>query len=142
VLFLPDVNVWLALAFDQHAHHAAARGWFDAGPAGAECLFCRYTQMGFLRLATNPKANPLQTCTMTLAWQVYDAIRLHPRIAWADEPAGLDPIWRGFTFGATFSTHVWNDAYLAALAVAGGYRVVTFDSGFTQFAGVAVTILL
>lgn len=28
-MFLPDVNLWLALAFESHVHHAAARSWFE-----------------------------------------------------------------------------------------------------------------
>jgi predicted nucleic acid-binding protein len=31
------------------------------------------------------------------------------------------------------STHVWNDAYLAAFAMAGNYEIATFDRGFAQF---------
>jgi predicted nucleic acid-binding protein len=30
-MLLPDVNVWLALTFDSHIHHPAAKKWFDAG---------------------------------------------------------------------------------------------------------------
>jgi predicted nucleic acid-binding protein len=55
MISLPDVNVWLALAFDEHEHHSAAEDWFeDVGEAA--CSFCRLSQQGFLRLATNPKA--------------------------------------------------------------------------------------
>lgn len=52
-MFLPDVNVWLALTFDSHHHHPDAKKWFDALP-GQICFFCRMTQQGFLRLSTNP----------------------------------------------------------------------------------------
>jgi hypothetical protein len=33
------------------------------------------------------------------------------------------------------------DAYLAAFALAGGYRLVTIDAGFTQFAGLDLVLL-
>ena len=36
---------------------------------------------------------------------------------------------------------MWNDAYLAAFALAGGFQVVTFDQGFSKFAGVNCLIL-
>ena len=52
---LPDINVWLALAFDSHIHHPDAKKWFDGLADDAICYFCRLTQLGFLRLATNPK---------------------------------------------------------------------------------------
>ncbi len=51
-MLLLDVNVWLALTFDSHAHHPAAKLWFDA-LSGDLCLFCRSTQQGYLRLVTN-----------------------------------------------------------------------------------------
>ena len=68
-MFLPDVNVWLALAFESHFHHVAAREWFDAQP-DASCLFCRMTQQGFLRLATNPKAFADEAVSLTDAWRL------------------------------------------------------------------------
>ncbi len=46
-----------------------------------------------------------------------------------------------FTQGGTFSPNVWNDAYLAAFAMAGGYELVSFDKGFAQFSGLKCTIL-
>jgi predicted nucleic acid-binding protein len=37
--------------------------------------------------------------------------------------------------------NVWNDAYIAAFAIAGGCEIVTFDQGFKQFPGLSCTIL-
>jgi predicted nucleic acid-binding protein len=48
---LPDVNVWIAIAADEH--HATAGQWFDT--VSVPVCFCRVTQMAFLRLLTNPK---------------------------------------------------------------------------------------
>ena len=42
-MFLPDINVWLALTFEVHYKHPAASAWFDAQVDGS-CLFCRATQ--------------------------------------------------------------------------------------------------
>lgn len=119
-MHLPDINFWLALAFDQHMHHAAALAWSNALPAGSRLGFCRYTQLGFLRLSTNPKANPHQTQVLTNAWLIYDGLRGDARIGYLLEPDGVDPLWRQFTQGRSFAHHVWNDAYLAAFAIAGG----------------------
>lgn len=140
-MHLPDINVWLALAFDQHVHHAAATAWFNGLPAGQVCNFCRYTQLGLLRLSTNPKSNPIQTANMTEAWQVHDDLRKLPRVGFLPDPNGVEPQWRAFTQGAGYSHRVWNDAYLAAFALVAGCQVVTFDAGFTKFAGVPVTYL-
>lgn len=140
-MFLPDVNFWVALNFSQHGHHAKALAWFQGLAEGEMCYFCRLTQVGFLRLATNPKANPLQTRTMTQAWSVYDGALLDPRIGFANEPQGLESAWRGQSQSGLYSHHVWVDAYLAGFAIAGSYEVVTFDRGYAKFQGLGVTIL-
>jgi uncharacterized protein len=89
-MYLPDINVWLALNFSQHIHHKPARSWFSALLEDRRCYFCRFTQLGFLRLSTNPKANPLQTQTMKQAWTVYDETLLDPRIGFLAEPEVLE----------------------------------------------------
>ncbi|MCA9207548.1 MAG: hypothetical protein KDA55_04295, partial [Planctomycetales bacterium] len=54
-MFLLDVNVWLALVFQRHLHHQLASDWFSLQPDNS-CCFCRFTQIGFLRLATTLQA--------------------------------------------------------------------------------------
>ncbi len=90
-MFLPDINLWLALAFESHVHHAAARAWFE-GSAGEGCSFCRMTQQGFLRLATNPRAFGAEAVALADAWLLYDAFLGDPRISFAAEPAGVEPL--------------------------------------------------
>jgi toxin-antitoxin system PIN domain toxin len=135
---LPDVNLWLALVFNAHIHHPPALAWFN-NLSNEICHFCRLTQLGFLRLANNPKVFPKDA--VSVAWQLCDTTLTDPRVAFATEPSGLEAAWRHFTHGQQFSPKLWNDAYLAAFAQAGGYEVVTFDQGFAQYAGVAVTFL-
>src|SRR5436190_7727155 len=48
----PDVNIWLAAAWARHSKHKLAKGWIDE-ETGA-LAFCRVSQMGLLRLLTNP----------------------------------------------------------------------------------------
>ena len=52
MIALPDINVLLALAWSNHAHHDAAHRWFalDATAGWATYLL---TQTGFLRLSLN-----------------------------------------------------------------------------------------
>ena len=78
-MLLPDVNVWLALTFDLHVHHPAAKNWFD-GLTGEVCFFCRLTQQGFLRLATNGAAFGPHALTLAEAWQKYDTFRSDARV--------------------------------------------------------------
>jgi toxin-antitoxin system PIN domain toxin len=139
-MFLPDVNVWIALAFVTHIHHTIAQGWFDTLPSGT-FFFCRMTQQGFLRLATDPRVLLSEAVTLPAAWQMYDTILEDTRVFFAHEPVGVEPAWRGYTQSKTFTPKVWNDAFLAAFAQAGGYELVTLDKGFTRYPNLKCTIL-
>lgn len=139
-MVLPDVNLWLALAFESHVHHESARAWFES-LTDDSCGFCRMTQQGFLRLATDPRAFADEAVTMAEAWALYDAFLSDPFVSFADEPPGLEALWRGYTGRRDRSPKVWNDAYLAAFARASGAVMVTFDRGLAQYEGLARLIL-
>jgi hypothetical protein len=138
--FLLDVNVWVALSFDHHDHHGAALTWMKA--LDDESLaFCRMTQQGLLRLATNSRLMGEHVLTLAEAWALYDRITVDSRVLLSPEPVGLEVEWRRLTQAQRPSTHLWNDAYLAAFAIAGGLEIVTFDRGFEQFNLERCTIL-
>lgn len=139
-MLLPDINVWLALAFDGHVHHVSAKRWFDALSTEV-CSFCRMTQQGFLRLATNPKVFKEDAVTMAEAWEKFDLFLSDPRVSYANEAKGIEQIWRSFTQQGSFSPHVWNDAYLAAFAIGNKMELVTFDRGIMQYGQLDCTLL-
>jgi len=101
--------------FDSHIHHPNAKTWFDA-LSNEICYFCRLTQQGFLRLATNPCVFGKHAVTLPEAWQKYDTFLSDPRVSFLVEPVGIENHWRAFTQAQSFSPHIWNDAYLAAFA--------------------------
>ena len=140
-MYLPDINVWVALTFHAHRHHVSARAWFDNAPEDRIRYFCRDTQKGFLRISNSKSVFPHAALTKTQAWQQYDDYMLDPRIAYTFEPATVETIWRQLMRGKQYSPNVWNDAYLAAFAIAGGYELVTFDRGLKQFPGLNSTLL-
>ena len=133
--FLPDINVWLALAFQAHAHHCRAVVWFES-LSDVSCAFCRHTQQGFLRLCTNPAAFGSDALLLSGAWDAYDALLGDPRCAYGLEPREIEVLWRGFTSTATRSHRIWSDAYLAAFARAAGLALVSFDRGVAAYPGV------
>ena len=139
-MHLLDINVWLALTFQRHPHHAPANAWFSAAPNDS-CCFCRFTQLGFLRLATTPQVMATDVLTMKAAWLAFDKLYNDPHVVFVDEPPGIQPLWRSFTVQQTFSPKVWNDAYLAAFALIVDFEFVTFDKGFAQYAGLRHAIL-
>ena len=142
---LCDSNVWLALALSRHAQHAAVREWLETVHDPASVLFCRATQQTFLRLVTNasvlsPYGNP--PLTNRQAWEAYQALLVDDRIVFRpEEPAGLEAHWKRFALRETASPKIWMDAYLAAFAFAGGYRMVTTDAAFRQFRGLDLELL-
>lgn len=139
-MHLPDINFWLALAFEVHAHHRMAEAWFKkTGPD--TCAFCRLTQQGFLRLATNPAVFKDEAVTMEKAWSCYDSLTEDERVYFVGEPLGLEKAWRLLTKKRRYSHGVWNDAYLAAFAQIANLEIVTFDRGFREYPKAKVTIV-
>ncbi len=137
--FLLDINCWLAAAARRHVYHPDAKAWIDH--ASGTLAFCRVTQMGFLRLATNPKVMKEDVLTLPQAWEAYQKFLADPRIVFADEAEGLENFWKEFTGAPTGNPNMWTDAYLAAFAKAGGHTLVTFDQGFSRFANLSVKVL-
>jgi len=143
-VLLADSNIWLALALSKHAFHSDARDWFANVKSSEVVCFCRSTQQSFLRLLTTHEVlSPYGIAALTneAAWSTYEAFLADKRIAWLDEPSGLDPLWKNLAERTTASPKLWVDAYLAAFAIAGGYQFVTMDKGFKQFSQLDLLIL-
>jgi toxin-antitoxin system PIN domain toxin len=142
---LCDSNIWLALALSAHTHHEVARDWFDSITDTRAVVFCRATQQSFLRLLTNaavlrPYGN--RPLTNRQAWGAYQALLADDRVAFrSEEPAALEAHWKRLAVRGTASPKIWMDAYLAAFAVAAGYRLVTTDVAFKQFGGLHLELL-
>jgi toxin-antitoxin system PIN domain toxin len=140
---LVDSNVWLALALSKHKFHAVARSWL-AQTGRRDALFCRATQQSFLRLLTTTAVlapygiPPLRNLA---AWSVYEGLRANERIAWVEEPNGVDVHWKKLAATAQASPKLWMDAYLAAFALAGGHQLVTTDTAFRQFRRLDLLVL-
>lgn len=143
---LADVNVWLALIFERHPHHAACVRWWTASRPEASALFCRITQSAFLRISTGQgflAALGLAGRTNEEAWQSYELIRQDRRVGFAEEPPDIEAVWKRLSSRTTRSPNLWTDSYLAAFAIAADCRLVTFDCGFRQFeaAGLELELL-
>jgi toxin-antitoxin system PIN domain toxin len=123
----PDVNVWLALAHEIHPNHATASRWERALASDAILCFCRFTQLGLLRLLTNTSAMRKDVLTQAEAWGVFDSFTEISGTKLIEEPQGIDPLFRRLTERDEVSTKQWADAYLAAFAEASNVTMVTFD---------------
>jgi uncharacterized protein len=139
-MFLPDINVWLALIFEAHVHHRSVISWLNSNEDGTY-FFCRISQQGFLRLSTNPAAFGEKALSMKKTWEIYDKIITDPRVSYLNDPDGLEQIWRNYTSKHSYSVKIWNDAYLAAFARCSGLTLVTLDKGFHQYKDMNYIIL-
>jgi uncharacterized protein len=123
-LAFPDVNVWLALSIE-HVHQDAALEWWNqhSGAIG----FCRFTQLGLLRLLTTSSVMAAKPLTMLEAWKTYDRFLSDERVEFVVESPAIDPVFRTFSSRGTASPKLWADAYLLAFAAEAGGVLVTFD---------------
>lgn len=126
----PDINVWVALTHGAHVHHQVARDWFDSLPAGVRFCFCRFTQLGFLRLLTAEAVMGAEVMSQREAWAVYDRWREDDRVRLLEEPLDLEARFRARTRLRHAAPKAWADAYLAAFAEASQLTLVTFDRAF------------
>lgn len=137
---LLDANVWLALAFSDHVHHARAKAWFD-GIGDESCAFCRITQMALLRHLTNPKIMGAAVQTQQQAWASYEALAADPRVLFLMEPLDLEIRFHALTQDASPSHGQWTDAYLASFAMVRDFEFVTLDKRFRPAAGLKLLSL-
>jgi uncharacterized protein len=131
-LFLfPDINVRVALTYDRHVHHSSARAWFEGLAPASRLFFCRLTQLGLLRLLSEPAVmGSDQAKSQPDAWKAYDRWLEDERVDFLDEPSGLDTQFRALTRSSRASPKDWADSYLAAFAQTSRLTVVTFDRAF------------
>lgn len=138
---LIDLNVLLAFVNEWHEHHEIAVEWMDAQPAG-NVVVNRTVQLGLLRLlntAAFMQQNPL---TAEECWSVWSALLADERITFvANEPAGLDAQFVNLSNYHDYAPKLWTDAYLAAFAICGGYRLATLDKGFARYPGLELELL-
>jgi len=140
--YFPDINVWVALAYDSHQQHADATSWFGRLTSDA-VGFCRLTQLSFLRLLTQPAVMQDEVRTQREAWELYDELCADLRVTFYAErdPNAVETELRALTASTQFAPQQWPDAYLAAFAKAEGLILVTFDRALSKLAGEASMLL-
>jgi len=133
--YFPDVNVWIALAYEGHQHHDSATAWL-VGLNEATVYFCRFTQLGLVRLLTHPSVMGEDLRNQAEAWQAYDAFLQDERVSFQTEvePQQIESALRTLTSSRRSFPQQWPDAYLAAFARVAGFTLVTFDRGLRRMA--------
>ena len=121
------MNVWFALAHEIHPHHGTVAEWGESLDSNTAVYICRFTQLGLLRLLTNPSAMGKDVLTQSQAWVAFDALLENPGNRMIEEPPRIDALFRQHTSRDEVSAKQWADGYLSAFAIAAGIRLVTFD---------------
>ncbi len=130
---LPDLNVWLALAYPQHSHHhEAVRYWEQQ--AAANVVFCTVTALGLVRLVCQPKVMGSAAMTAPAASELLEAFCRQPGVELAPTEQGEWEVFHNLMRTGELPTRLCTDAYLAALAISQGWRLVSFDRDFERFA--------
>ncbi len=129
---LLDLNILSALLWPAHEHHAAAHAWF-AHRGNAAWATCPLTQLGFVRLVTNPA---FSRDALTPA----DAVALiahnvsHPNHVFWNESLQVPAAIKRLESRLQGYRQV-TDAYLLALAQHHKGLLATFDRGLRTLAG-------
>ncbi|MFT4036184.1 MAG: PIN domain-containing protein [Patulibacter sp.] len=134
---LLDVNVLVALAWDSHVHHVAARRWFLAD-AHRGWATCSVTESGFVRVSSNVKALPY-ALPVADAIGVLRSLRAQPGHAFlVDDVSPAD-----IAFPPIAGYRQVTDAHLLTLAHRHAMPLVTFDRAIAHLAPrcAAVTLL-
>jgi toxin-antitoxin system PIN domain toxin len=123
----PDINVWIALTYRRHSHHESAKAWLDSVSDDSELCFCRFTQLGLLRLLTTSAVMGKQVRTQTESWEIYDDWLKNGHAIFVEEPPSIDLTFRALSRSSQAAPKDWADSYLSAFAQASAFRLVTFD---------------
>lgn len=131
---LPDLNVWLAMASPEHSHHVQAVRYWETRSAD-QVLFCSVTALGLVRLVSQPKLMGAAVKSTAEAAALLQAFCAQPGVAIADSEQNAWEIFHAVVLNLQLPPKHCTDAYLAALAMANGWRLVSFDRDFNQFKG-------
>lgn len=120
---LLDVNVLIALLDAAHVHHTLAHRWLEReiGPGWASCPM---TQNGCIRIMSQP-GYPGALRGAEVAERLAEAAAGPAHEFWPDDVNLLDG--KAVDWNRVLGHRQITDAYLLALAVRHGGRLVTFD---------------
>lgn len=131
-----DVNVWVALVFETHPFHSLAKSFLEKSTVETPIIFSRSTQQSFLRLITTLKLLKYygsDAITNREALFILRALLNQSNISEREEPLGTAKLWHQIGALDTSSPKVWMDAYLAAFAISGKYKMITLDRDFDLY---------
>jgi uncharacterized protein len=137
-MYLVDANILVYSTDEDSEHHVAARDWLDERTAGAprSVGLPWPSLLAFFRLVTNPRMYS-PPATAADAWQRIEDWLSRPA-AWIPVPGSRHhQVLGGIVRECRPAGNLVPDAHLAALALEHGLTVVSTDTDFARFPGVA-----
>ena len=131
-VFLPDVNVLLALVTEGHVSHEKVKRWFQKS-GSRQWATCPLTEAGFVRIASNPKfsEDPLDIGEALEMLKLLTKNEGHDfwpvDIAFSEAVQPVSP--------RLFGHRQVMDAYLLGLAIHKNGTLVTLDGALRTLAG-------
>lgn len=136
-----DVNVLLPILCEGHPFQRSAYAWFDGREAGS-VGWCLPVRLAILRHLSNDRIMGSGVLRPEDSLEAWDQLAGDERMFEVESlPPSLERHFRSKVLGHQPSPKLWTDAWLAALAEASGYEMVTFDQGFRRFALPALRLL-
>jgi toxin-antitoxin system PIN domain toxin len=120
---LLDVNILMALLQPDHVHHRPAHAWWDT-ESNKGWASCPLTENAFVRILSQP-GYPRRMPISKAVHALNDQKAQTDHAFWPDRISIVDPAI--FDHRALLGSNQLTDAYLLALAVENGGRLVTFD---------------
>jgi predicted nucleic acid-binding protein len=124
MIYLLDVNVLLALGYEEHVHQTRAWRWLDclhASEPSVNLATCSITELGFVRIASGGAGF---APSVSAAQEDLNGLKRKRRFAFLSDGLGADrlPCWVERSKQVT-------DGHLLELALAHNAVLVTLDNG-------------
>ncbi len=135
---LVDVNVLIYAVNSDSPHHEKARRWLENALSGSESLGFAWTVvLAFLRVTTR-RGILEQPLAVPAAIAYIDSWLQQPNVEIVEPDDHHWRILRTLIASAGTAGNLTSDAHLAALALGGGWILVSTDHDFRRFAGLSV----
>lgn len=135
---LVDANILVYAVNSDSAHHQPARQWLESALSGSDPVGLSWNVLlAFLRITTRRGIleRPLPVSD-SLAY--VDAWLGQPPVEIVTPGPGHWPIFQSLIAASGTAGNLTSDAHLAALAIEGGWTLVSTDNDFRRFAGLTL----
>lgn len=124
--YLLDVNLLLALGWEDHLHHGVARQWFRSHRSKGWAT-CGITQLSFIRISSHPRFTTPPAAPAEARALLLEIVGLPGHHFW-DEPSRFATTRECDSLFEKVHAHALvTDAYLVAIAKRHGGMLATFD---------------